>query len=69
MLLVGGGETNTLFMRFSLVNEIHLTLEPVVFGNGKNLVAEDDLEMKFKLKSIEKLNSRGTLHLIYTRAR
>src|SRR3989338_11556198 len=29
MLLVGGGETNTLFMRFSLVNEIHLTLEPV----------------------------------------
>ncbi len=65
MLLVSGGETNTAFFKEHLVDEIRLTVEPILFGSGKPLVAEDQFETKLRLMSMKKLNERGTLHLIY----
>lgn len=65
MLLVGGSEVNAMFLRDKLVDEIHLTIEPVLFGKGKNLIGEENLASKLKLISLQRLNSRGTLHLIY----
>lgn len=65
MLLVGGGQINALFLKSKLVDEIYLTLEPKIFGVGKNLVSEENFNISLKLISIKKLNKQGTLHLKY----
>lgn len=65
MLLVGGAEVNSLFLKSGLVNEFHLTLEPKIFGMGKSLISEEDLDIPLKLISIKKLNKQGTLLLKY----
>lgn len=66
MLLVGGSEINSLFFKENLVDELHLTIEPHLFGKGNNLLSEINVDVPLKLKSIEKLNQSGTLHAIYT---
>lgn len=63
MLLLGGGTINSLFLKSKLVNEIYLTIEPQIFGSGKNLIGEDRFRVCLKLISIKKLNSQGTLLL------
>lgn len=67
-LLVGGAEINTAFLNVKLVNEMWLTVEPVILGNGKNLFSEKGLSSSpcLQLKSRKKLNGRGTLLLKYT---
>ncbi len=65
MLLVSGGVINRLFLKAELVDEIHLTLEPLIFGKGKNLLTSLDLDVKLRLLDIKQLNPQGTLHLIY----
>ena len=65
MLLVGGGIINALFLKSSLIDELNLTIEPVVFGRGKLIVSEERLEIPLRLLSIRKLNKQGTLHLRY----
>lgn len=65
MLVVGGRAINTLFLKSKLVNEIYLTIEPKIFGLGKNLINEEALDVKLKLISIKKLNKQGSLYLKY----
>lgn len=65
MLVVGGSEINSLFLKAKLVNEIHLTIEPLLFGSGKNLLSELPLDTKLKLISVKKLNKQGSLNLLY----
>ena len=65
MLLVGGGEINALFLKEHLVNEIHLTIEPYLFGAGQPLIAQSDIVYSLRLRQIKQLNKQGTLHLIY----
>jgi dihydrofolate reductase len=65
ILLVGGGEINSLFLKAKLVDELHLTIEPLIFGSGKNLVAESNLNINCTLLKVEKINKKGTLHLVY----
>lgn len=38
--LLGGGATNAAWLRAGLVDELHLTLEPVLFGRGTPLADE-----------------------------
>jgi dihydrofolate reductase len=64
LLLLGGGVVNALFLRAGLVDELHLTLEPKIFGRGKALVNEE-VNVSLKLTSVKKLNSQGTLLLKY----
>lgn len=66
MLLVGGSEINALFLKSKLVNEIHLTIEPKIFGSGKSLIVDENLDISLKLVSIKKFNKQGSLHLVYT---
>lgn len=65
MLLVGGAQIVALFLKEGLIDEIYLTVEPVVFGSGKPLFAEGNFEANLILASIKKLNKKGTLLLKY----
>lgn len=64
MLLIGGEKINSLFLKQKLIDEILLTIEPKIFGNGKNLFS-NDIETKLKLISMKKLNKEGSLLLNY----
>lgn len=65
ILLVGGSIINGLFLKQNLVDELYLTIEPKIFGNGKNLVEGQSLNHKLQLINVKKLNKAGTLLLKY----
>lgn len=65
MLLVGGGKINTLFFKAGLVDELWLTLEPKILGKGKNIISENDLDIRLQLVESKNLNDQGTLLLKY----
>lgn len=65
ILLLGGGEINSLFLKSKLVDELYLTIEPLLFGSGKNLIGKSDLKINCNLLKIKKLNKKGTLLLVY----
>lgn len=64
-VLIMGAKVHAAFLKEKLVDEIYLTIEPFVFGEGKNLVDGLDFETDLKLESVEKLNDQGTLLLKY----
>ncbi|MDE2025123.1 MAG: dihydrofolate reductase [Patescibacteria group bacterium] len=64
-MVVGGREINSMFFMSNLVNELWLTIEPTVFGRGKEILSEIDLQVRLQLISTEKLNDQGTLLLKY----
>jgi len=66
MLLVGGSKISTLFFKENKIDEIWVTLEPYIFGRGKNLVEETNLDLTLKLINVTKLNKKGILLLKYS---
>jgi dihydrofolate reductase len=65
MLLVGGSEIYSSFLAAGLVNEIYLTIEPLVFGTGLDMFSVGGFESQLKLISSTKLNDQGTVLLYY----
>lgn len=65
VLLAGGGIINEIFLRQGLVNELYLTIEPLLFGSGREFVAPSSRNVKLELRSMKKLNKNGTLFLTY----
>lgn len=65
MLLVGGSIVNGLFLKENLVDELYLTIEPKIFGSGKNIIEGQLLNIKLQLTNIKKINRLGTLLLKY----
>ena len=63
-LLLGGATTNNEFFKDKLVDEVWITTEPYLFGNGQPFMTQK-LLIKLQLINIEKLNSQGTLLLKY----
>ena len=64
-VLVGGGsELNSSFMRKGLIDEIYVDIEPFLFGTGIKLFAEDTFERQLRLLDSKKL-SEHTLQLHY----
>ncbi len=61
--LLGGGETYGAFLKADLVDELWLTIEPVIFGAGVSLASEA-LDNRFRLLSTESL-ANDTLLLKY----
>jgi len=46
--LIGGSIINTLFMQENLIDEIHITMVPKIFGKGLSLFCENlDVELTF----------------------
>lgn len=65
IVLVGGAETNKTFLEAGCVNELFITIEPKLFGAGKNIFADGTFEYDLQLLSVKTLNKRGTLLLHY----
>ncbi len=64
VVVAGGGKLNSSFMKEGLIDEIYLDVEPLVFGKGIKLFADDDFEYRLKLLDINKLN-KNTVQLHY----
>mgnify|MGYP001567556414 CR=1 FL=1 len=65
MILLGGSTLNTSFFKENLVDELYLTIEPRIFGEGRQLINEGKFESILQLQSVKKLNKQGTLLLHY----
>lgn len=61
MLVVGGAQVATSFLKEGLIDEIWLTIEPKIFGKGGNFVTEMELDVELRLISCEQVNPEGTL--------
>ena len=61
MVVVGGAHIATSFLKEQLIDELWLTIEPRIFGTGGSFVIEENLDIKLKLISFEKVNDEGTL--------
>lgn len=62
-LLCGGSFLNTLFLERGLIDEIIITIEPKIFGQGLSLF-NGDFDINLELQEIKKLNN-NTLLLNY----
>jgi dihydrofolate reductase len=61
MLVVGGPHIATSFLREHLIDELWLTIEPLIFGRGGNFVTDEMLDIRLKLISCVRVNEQGTL--------
>ncbi len=66
--LVGGGEINSLLLNNDLIDEIILTLVPMVLGNGVPLFAQGKLDKVLKLFST-KTYTNGMVQMTYSKAK
>jgi dihydrofolate reductase len=65
MLLVGGSQVYTEFIEQRLVNKFHVTVEPIVLGEGLSLTDHINIEDITTLVEETQLNNRGTIHKVY----
>lgn len=63
-ILGGGAFLNTQFLKKKLIDEIWLTIEPKIFGDGIGIFG-GDFDQDLKLLSVEKINE-GSVVLKYT---
>jgi dihydrofolate reductase len=57
-VILGGGTTiNTLFLKAGLVDEIQVTVEPLLFGGGLTLFKDLDLNQKMELLEVKQLGN------------
>jgi dihydrofolate reductase len=54
-ILGGGSFINGLFLKHKLIDEIYVTIEPKIFGDGLGLF-KGDFDIELKLESVEKIN-------------
>ncbi len=58
--LIGGALINTLFMKQGLIDEIHVTMVPIIFGTGLTLFSEP-LNGKLDLIDVQKIEAGHVL--------
>jgi dihydrofolate reductase len=64
--LIGGTEVYTYFLERGLIDNLYLTIEPLIFGNGLDLFRlEGETSARFQLESSRQLNDAGSLLLHY----
>jgi dihydrofolate reductase len=62
-VLAGGATINNLFARRNLIDEIRITVSPLIFGRGISLF-NTDLDLPLRLKNVQRLDD-DLVHLIY----
>jgi dihydrofolate reductase len=66
--LLGGTQTYTYFLQNDWIDELCLTIEPVIFGSGLSLFAGTiGGNVRLRLKTVKELNITGSLLLHYIR--
>lgn len=63
--ILGGGQVFQTMLTLYLIDDIYLTIEPVIFGRGKEMFIGGKKTIKTKLTSTKVLNKSGTLLLHY----
>lgn len=63
--VLGGAKTYSYFLEKDLLDELFVTIEPIIFGEGISLFNKEISETKFELVSMGKLNDEGTVLLSY----
>jgi dihydrofolate reductase len=61
VLVVGGSQIATSFLKAQLIDELWLTFEPKIFGAGANFVTDEKLDIDLRLISFEQINEQGTV--------
>lgn len=61
MAVIGGAHVATSFLKEQLIDELWLTLEPKIFGDGGSFVTDEKLDINLNLIHCEKVNEQGTL--------
>jgi dihydrofolate reductase len=61
VLIAGGPHIATEFLHRQLADELWLTIEPRIFGQGLPLIVQKELDIKLHLLSLERVNEDGTL--------
>lgn len=64
-LCVGGSAIASEFLKAGLLSDMYITLEPLLFGKGRDIVDDCDLSVPLKLDSIQQVNTNGTIILHY----
>ena len=65
LLITGGERMIAEFLQAKCVDELYLTIEPRIFGEGIKLVAPIPLDVSLELVEHSQLNDRGTMLLLY----
>lgn len=63
--IVGGGQVYQTMLDEDMLDDLYVTIEPVIFGRGKEMFKGGTRMSHFKLQSVKKLNSSGTLLIHY----
>jgi len=66
VLLAGGATLSSAFLSAQLIDDMYVSIEPLLFGPGRPMFEESIPSMKLKLQSIEQLNEQGTLLVHYS---
>ena len=64
IIVIGGGETYGTFLKSAVVDEIYVSVEPYIFGQGIRFFPESDFEMNLKLLESKNLSDQ-TIQLHY----
>ena len=64
VLLTGGGNLNTSFIKNKLIDEIIINIEPYILGQGITLFSKNKFENKLRLLNIKQLKD-GIIQLHY----
>jgi len=58
-ILGGGAKTNGMFLQAGLVDEILITVEPKIFGQGMNFTEGEDLDLNLELIEAKKIGDNA----------
>ncbi len=66
--LLGGTRIYSYFLERNLIDDLYLTIEPVVFGSGLDIFeCNNETMLHFRLAAVKELNQKGTVLLHYQR--
>lgn len=55
LLIIGGGKINSAFLKNNLINEIYLSIHPLILADGIKLFHDLKIEKKLKLLEVKQL--------------
>lgn len=63
--ILGGSKVYNFFLRYKMLNELYITIEPYIFNSGVAMFSGKFKKFSFLLQSVKKINKKGTLLLKY----